>query len=246
MSRTDPVPVPPSVWEFPPVETADTDGLVGFGADLEPSTLIHAYRHGMFPMPASSRHEADPEIGWWSPPQRGVLDLDELRVTRSLRRSCRRYDVTVNEAFAAVIGACASLPRPGGWISASIIAAYQRLHELGWAHSVETWHDGELVGGLYGVQVNGLFAGESMFHRARDASKVALVGLVSALQACGAVLLDVQWATDHLATLGVREISRDAYLHRLDAALRCQTTSLAAVSGRDSLAKSLEYLDRIR
>ena len=148
-------------------------------------------------------------------------------------------------AFDQVIGACSSLPREGGWISPAIITAYHRLHELGWAHSVETWLDDELVGGLYGVQVAGLFAGESMFHVATDASKVALVALVSGLEACGAELLDVQWATDHLVTLGVQEITRSEYLDRLGLALRCHASPLSVLSGRKLLGESQQYLDRI-
>lgn len=236
----EPRPVPPSEWQFPPAESADDDGVVGIGGDLEPGTLIHAYRHGLFPMPAGR------ELAWWSPPLRGVLELDDLRVTRSLRRSCRRYQVTVDEAFDQVIAACATLPRPGGWISRPIVAAYRRLHQLGWAHSVETWHGGELVGGLYGVQIAGLFAGESMFHRATDASKVALVGLVGGLEACDVELLDVQWSTDHLASLGVREVSRREYLERLERALLRPATSLGVLSGKNSLGNTPQYLDRIR
>ena len=189
--------------------------------------------------------EGDEAIAWWSPPYRGVLNFADLRVSRSLRRSCRRYQVSANVAFGDVIRACAELPRDGGWISPAIIDAYERLHRLGWAHSVETWLDGELVGGLYGVQIGGLFAGESMFHTATDASKVALVALVSGLEHCGARLLDVQWATDHLATLGVCEITRGEYLDRLHTALPCQASSLAVVSGQNSLGKTAQFLDRI-
>jgi len=238
---TSPAPLPPTTWHFPHPSEADAYGVVGVGADLEPATLMHAYRNAMFPMPA----DADGQVAWWSPPERGVLDFGDLRVSRSLRRSCRRYDVTVNVAFDQVIAACSSLPRDGGWISPAISAAYRRLHELGWAHSVETWLDGELVGGLYGVQVAGLFAGESMFHVATDASKVALVGLVSGLEACGAELLDVQWATDHLVTLGVQEITRSAYLDRLRLALTCHASPLSVLSGTKLLGESQQYLDRI-
>lgn len=236
---TRPTPLPPTQWQFPHPSEADEVGVVGIGADLEPSTLIHAYRHGIFPMPLD-----DYAIGWWSPPARGVLDFKDLKVSRSLRQSCRRYRVTANMAFDKVIHSCASLPREGGWISPLIEQAYRQLHDNGWAHSVEVWDGQDLVGGLYGVQVNGLFAGESMFHLATDASKVALVALVSGLEACGAVLLDVQWATDHLATLGVHEITRSEYLERLNRALRCDPSSLAALSG-SRLGKTEQYLDRI-
>ena len=239
---TGPTPLPPTPWNFPHPDQADPNGVVAVGADLEPETLIHAYRNGMFPMPIDDGNM----VGWWSPPKRGVLDFTDLRVSRSLRRSCRRYHVTVNTAFDQVIRACASLPRDGGWISPAIIEAYERLYLLGWAHSVETWHDGNLVGGLYGVQINGLFAGESMFQVATDASKVALVALVSGLEHCGAVLLDVQWATDHLATLGVHEITRSEYLERLGIALSCPGSSLAILSGKYSLGKVEQFLNRIR
>jgi leucyl/phenylalanyl-tRNA--protein transferase len=149
-----------------------------------------------------------------------VLALDGLRVTRSLRQSMRRYQVRVDTAFDQVVHACADPNRSGRWITPEIAEAYGRLHQLGWAHSVETWHDGELVGGLYGVAIGGLFAGESMFHRATDASKVALVHLVDRLRAGGATLLDVQWATPHLHSLGVEEIPRTEYLARLSDAIR--------------------------
>ncbi len=142
---------------------------------------------------------------WWSPVERGVLPLDGLRVSRSLRQSVRRIEVRVDTAFDEVIRACADPAREGAWIDEQVRAAYTRLHELGWAHSVEAWRDGELVGGLYGVAVGGLFAGESMFHRATDASKVALVALVDLLrdEHADRRVLDVQWPTEHLASLGV-------------------------------------------
>ena len=158
-------------------------------------------------------------IGWWSPDPRGVIPLDGLHISRSLQKSCRRYETTADAAFEAVIDACADPTRPHGWIDRRMRDAYVRLHELGWAHSVETWHGDELVGGLYGLSVGGLFAGESMFHRARDASKVALVALVDQLRASGASLLDVQWATPHLSSLGAIEIPRDEYLSRLAQAI---------------------------
>jgi leucyl/phenylalanyl-tRNA---protein transferase len=206
------------VWGFPPVDGADSDGLVGIGADLEPGTLLAAYRQGLFPMPVGRTGP----MGWWSPDPRGVLPLDELRVSRSLRQSCRRYEVRIDTAFEEVVRACADPDRPHGWITPDIELAYLRLHDLGWAHSIETWTgEGVLVGGLYGVAIGGLFAGESMFHRARDASKVALVHLVEALRAEGDPhrLLDVQWSTPHLARLGVVELPRQQYLERLAVAL---------------------------
>lgn len=158
-------------------------------------------------------------LGWWSPDPRGVLPLDGLRVSRSLRRSTQRYEVRVDTAFEAVIEACAQLPRPHGWIDQHIVEAYTGLHRLGIAHSYESWLEGELVGGLYGVRINGLFAGESMFHRATDASKVALCALVEDMRSSGQRLLDVQWSTPHLASLGVVEVPRREYLGLLALAL---------------------------
>ena len=200
---------PPSVWELPDPATAPGSDLVGVGADLEPGTILAAYRAGLFPMPVEG------VLGWWSPDPRGVLPLDRLCVTRSLRRSCRRFDVRVDTACVEVIAACADPGRANGWISEGIQRAYTELHRLGWVHSVEAWTDGELAGGLYGVAVGGLFAGESMFHHRTDASKAALVALVSLLADGGATLLDVQWRTPHLARLGVVEIPRAEYLSRL-------------------------------
>ncbi len=185
------------------------------GGDLVPGTLLAAYRSGLFPMPVGRRR-----LGWWSPDPRGVLPFDSLRVSRSLRRSLRRYELRVDTSFRAVMEACATPNRHGGWITPAFVDAYARLHQLGWVHSVEAWTPrGELVGGLYGVSIDGLFAGESMFSRATDASKVALVGLVDHLRASGIELLDVQWRTAHLASLGVVAIPRPEYLQRLRAAL---------------------------
>jgi leucyl/phenylalanyl-tRNA---protein transferase len=168
-------------------------------------------------------------LAWWSPDPRGVIPLDGLRVTRSLRRSVRRFRTTTDQAFPAVVEACADPARPGGWIDDRIVAGYRSLHDLGWAHSVEAWSEsGELVGGLYGVCVGGLFAGESMFARATDASKVALVHLVGLLRAGGAILLDVQWVTPHLESLGAVGIPRDEYLARLRRAVRLPDAWAAA------------------
>jgi leucyl/phenylalanyl-tRNA--protein transferase len=214
----------PTQWHFPPATEADERGLVGVGADLQPGSLLAAYRSGIFPMPVPGRRR----VAWWSPDPRGILPLDGLVVSRSLRRSLRRYSVRVDTAFSDVVRACAAPGRDGGWITADIAAAYVELHRLGWAHSVEAWDDerDDLVGGLYGVQLAGLFAGESMFHRRTDASKVALVGLVDLLRASGAALLDVQWLTPHLASLGAVEIPRSAYLARLADALDTPADSL--------------------
>lgn len=209
----------PSAWSFgDPARYDPEDDLVGIGADLEPGTLLAAYRRGLFPMPGAP---GEP-VHWFCPVRRGILPLAELVVTRSLRRSARDLEIRVDTAFGAVVDACADPARPLGWIDADIRAAYLRLHELGWAHSVETWHGDRLVGGLYGVAIGGLFAGESMFHHARDASKVALLGLVEGLrdEHAGGRLLDVQWLTPHLASLGACEIPRASYLARLERALR--------------------------
>lgn len=190
------------------------------GADVAPGTLLDAYRHGIFPMPGESQR--DPMM-WFSPVRRGVLPLDGLVVSRSLRRSVRDFEIRIDTSFDEVVASCADPRRPHGWIDKRIRRAYGNLHELGWAHSVEAWQDDRLVGGLYGVAIGGLFAGESMFHRVRDASKVALVGLVSALREAGSIdqrILDVQWRTDHLASLGVVEMGRNDYLDRLEKAIR--------------------------
>jgi leucyl/phenylalanyl-tRNA---protein transferase len=189
--------------------------VVGIGGDLEPETLLAAYQAGVFPMPV----ERD-TLAWWCPEQRGIIPLDGLKVSRSLAKACTRYDVTINTAFDDVIAACADPSRTGGWITAEIINSYTRLHHMGWAHSVETrTPDGELVGGLYGIAIGRLFAGESMFHRATDASKVALVRLVEMLRRDGFELLDVQWLTPHLASLGAIEVPRQRYLELLANAL---------------------------
>jgi leucyl/phenylalanyl-tRNA--protein transferase len=211
-----PIEPPATAWRLPDPSGHDQE-LVGVGADLAPGTLLAAYRAGLFPMPLRRR------IGWWSPVRRGVLLPDGLVVSRSLRRSCRRFEVRVDTAFDAVVAGCADRGERT-WITPQIHAAYRRLHDLGWAHCVEAWNaDGELAGGLYGVAIGGLFAGESMFHRETDASKVALVALVQLL--CTGVddaasrLVDTQWLTPHLASLGCVEIPRDEYLTRLGTAL---------------------------
>jgi leucyl/phenylalanyl-tRNA---protein transferase len=209
-----PVEPPPTTWELPPADRADDRGVVGVGADLAPGTLLAAYRSALFPMPVEGGL-----LAWWSPDPRGVIPLDGLRVSRSLRRSLGRFRVTVDQDFPSVIAACADPARPHGWIDEDMQAAYLRLHELGWAHSLEAWAGDELAGGLYGVAIGGLFAGESMFHRRSDASKVALVHLVGHLTAGGATLLDVQWTTPHLVSLGAVDIPRAEYQRRLHAAL---------------------------
>ena len=219
---------PPSRWQFPsdPLRlniAARVRGaeVVAVGADLEPGTILAAYRAGLFPMPARKRL-----TGWWSPDPRGIIPLEPggLKVSRSLRKSLGRFEIRVDSSFPEVITACADRRRPGGWIDRDMIRAYTRLHELGWVHSVEAWDEaGELAGGLYGVAIGGLFAGESMFHHRTDASKVALVGLVEMLRAAGDAdrrLLDVQWPTAHLTSLGAVAVTRSEYHALLQEALR--------------------------
>ena len=201
---------------FPPVTTAkkSPNGLLCAGADLSPDRLVDAYSHGIFPWFS----EGDP-ILWWSPDPRMVLLPGEFKVSRSLRKTVARetFDVRVDSAFRRVMRECAA-PRDGHagtWIVPEMIDAYVRLHERGFAHSVESWLDGELVGGLYGVQMGEAFFGESMFARATDASKVALVHLVERLHAQGCRVIDCQQNTRHLASLGAREISRKAFVQLL-------------------------------
>lgn len=210
-------PVDPTAtpWAFPePADLPQGEDLIAVGADLEPGTLLTAYASGYFPMPVSKR-----KIGWFHPDPRGVLPPSQLKVSRSLRRSAQRYTTTMNEAFDEVISACADPSRPMGWIDQNIMRAYRRLHHMGWAHSVEVWDDDGLAGGLYGLAVGGLFAGESMFHRRTDASKVALIRLIETIGTENDVLLDVQWMTPHLASLGAVEIPREVYLELLRPAL---------------------------
>jgi leucyl/phenylalanyl-tRNA---protein transferase len=206
--RSEPQDPGPSVWAFPSPRLLRGD-LVCEGADLEPATILSGYRSGVFPMPIDDR------LAWWSPNPRGILPLDGLHVSRSLQKSCGRFEIRTDTAFRSVMERCADPRRPHGWITQPFLDAYGRLHDMGWAHSVEAWQDNRLVGGLYGLAIGGLFAGESMFHEVTDASKVVLVALVSGLQNGGFSLLDVQWKTDHLARLGVQEISRKRYLEQL-------------------------------
>jgi leucyl/phenylalanyl-tRNA--protein transferase len=210
-----PVEPPVTPWTFPDPLTAGPDDLVAVGGDLQPGTVLSAYRHGLFPMNVNRRH-----LGWWSPVERGIIPLGDFTPSRSLRRSCRRYRLSVDRDFRRVVVACADPRRPHGWITSPIVEAYSRLHELGWAHSVEAWtDDGHLAGALYGLRIGGLFAGESMVALQRDGSKVALVGLVDLLRQAQASLLDVQWATPHLRSLGAIAVDRREYLDRLAAAL---------------------------
>lgn len=207
---------------FGPVEEWPHQDLIAFSDEFDPATALLAYRCGVFPMPLEGGQFGD-AMGWWSPMLRGQLPPELLRVTRSLRRSARRYTSTVDLDFDGVIARCAAPGRSGGWIDGRIRQAFTILHRVGHVHSVETWDDaGRLVGGLYGLHQNGMFAGESMFHDpilGRDASKVALLRLIVELRRLGVDLLDVQWVTPHLASLGAVEVDREEYLAQLGDAL---------------------------
>jgi leucyl/phenylalanyl-tRNA--protein transferase len=208
-----------SGFHFNP-EAADETGLVAVGGDLRPERLLQAYRQGVFPWYAE-----DYPICWWSPDPRAIFELDGLHVARRLRRTLRsgKFELTVNQDFAGVIRCCADR-EDGTWILPEMIDAYETLHQLGYAHSVEAWQGGVLAGGVYGVAVGGLFAGESMFYRARDASKVALAFLVDRLRERGFELFDIQFVTEHTGRLGAVEIPRKEYLARLKRALRCEVS----------------------
>ena len=214
--------VSPNPWDlrFPSVDLATPDGLLAVGGDLRPMRLLEAYRHGIFPW-----YEKDQPILWWSPDPRTVLFPDKLHISRSLKRSLRPglFSVTLDRCFPDVMRHCAG-PRPqypdgGTWITVEMLEAYKRLYELGYAHSVETWQEGALVGGLYGVALGGAFFAESMFTRTSDASKVALVSLVRQLQAWGFRLMDCQQSSPHVIALGAEEIPRHNFLDHLGAAL---------------------------
>lgn len=206
---------PATPWVFPSLEDAEPEGPVAIGGDLEPGTLLSAYRSGLFPMPVGRRGR----LGWWSPDPRAILPVEGFHRSRSLQRSMRHFELRVDTAFESVVRACGDPRRPHGWITPEIVAAYVRLHDLGWAHSIETWHDDQLVGGLYGVGIGAFFAGESMFHHRTDASKAAVAGLAALMAGTPHALVDVQWSTPHLASLGVVEIERGDYLDRLRVAV---------------------------
>jgi leucyl/phenylalanyl-tRNA--protein transferase len=205
---------------FPPVEQASPEGLLAVGGDLRPERLLEAYRHGIFPW-----YDDDQPILWWSPDPRTVLFPDKLHISRSLKRSLRPglFRVTLDTCFRDVMQHCAGprtqYPEGGTWITAAMLEAYGRLHELGYAHSVETWQKGTLVGGLYGVALGGAFFAESMFTRVPDASKVALASLVRQLQAWGFRIIDCQQASPHVMRFGAEEIPRRRFLDHLGTAL---------------------------
>jgi len=207
------------MFAWPPVSSwPPDDDLIGQGADLTVATVVDGYRHGLFAM---ERSNDDGTLFWWSPAQRCVIPLDGLRITRSMRRSAKRFHLRVNTCFERVMLGCSTRhAEDGRWITPRFIQQYSQLHALGWAHSVETFNeDGVLVGGLYGVRIGKFFAGESMFHLERDASKVALMALVDIMRSAKMTLLDAQWSTPHLLSLGGVEIPREEYLARLAVAM---------------------------
>lgn len=198
---------------FPDPELADDEGLIAIGGDLSSERLLAAYDHGIFPWPAKGL-----PLLWWSPNPRAVFDPERLRVSRSMRRVLRsgRFRVTFNQDFERVMVECGSERAEGTWITPGMLKAYVRLHHEGHAHSFEVWSDKGLAGGLYGVQRGGLFAAESMFHRETNASKVALIAAVKSLFFAGIGLFDVQFLTEHLASMGGYTIRRSEYLSRLE------------------------------
>ncbi|MGL4419802.1 MAG: leucyl/phenylalanyl-tRNA--protein transferase [Gemmataceae bacterium] len=215
-------------WFSP--EFADADGLVGVGGTLSPEVLLCGYADGVFPW----YNEGDP-ILWWSPDPRAIFTFEGLHVSRRLARTLRsgKFRVTYNHCFERVMRACGENRPEGTWVSEPMIEAYTSLHKLGYAHSVETWVDDNLAGGVYGVAIGGLFAAESMFYRITDGSKAALVALRDQLQRQGFTLWDVQMPTDHTETLGVVEIARSDYLFRLRQAVNL--TDVRFLPGQDPL-----------
>lgn len=205
---------------FPPVEQATPDGLLAVGGDLSSERLIDAYRHGIFPW-----YNPGQPVLWWSPDPRAVLYPEKLKIARSLRQNLKRGQmrVTFDTSFREVMLACAApreqYPGGGSWITDEMVEAYVRLHEIGYAHSIETWQENQLVGGLYGVALGGIFFGESMFSRATDASKIALVALIKKLREWNFKLIDCQIPSAHLASLGAEEIPRHEFMAILDDAL---------------------------
>ena len=219
---------------FPHPEEADENGIVAFGGDLSPSRLLLAYRNGIFPW-----YSAGDPILWWSPDPRLVLNLKDFKLRKSLRKRLKHFEIRFDTAFGEVVRACASAPREGQvgtWILPEMIEAYEVLHALGHAHSVEAWQDGKLVGGLYGVEIGGLFCGESMFSRVSDASKAALAGLVAHLEARGFEMIDAQVPTDHLKSLGAVEMDRHAFLQRL---YQLRDKSIIGFAGNEIVQESL-------
>jgi leucyl/phenylalanyl-tRNA--protein transferase len=208
---------------FPPPDYADPSGLIAVGGDLSSERLLEAYRVGIFPW-----YSDDQPILWWSPDPRFILELDEFKISRSLQKTLRRkiFQVTFDRVFEEVIAACSVVPREGQrgtWITQEMRDAYLELHGLGYAHSVESWFGGKLAGGLYGVSLGKAFFGESMFHHKTDASKVALATLVEKLKIWGFHFIDSQMTTEHMMSLGAKEVPRRIFLKRLQSALRHST-----------------------
>lgn len=210
-----------SIVAFPPIGDADEHGLLAVGGDLEPDSLLLAYRSGIFPWPLDEHI-----LAWFAPPQRALLFFDRIHIAKSLQKERRRKEFTFafNRNFEAVVAQCAEMKNRGAqqgtWITEGIQEAYIRLHQLGYCHSIETYHDGELVGGLYGVSIGSMFAGESMFYRRPNASKLALLHLCDYLQSRGATWLDCQVMTPHLKQFGAIEVPRDEYMNLLRTAIR--------------------------
>ena len=228
-----PIEPAPTSWVLPDprVHAIAGEDVVGIGADLEPGTVLAGYRQGIFGMHVRLTDDDDQllneeALAWWSPEQRGVIPLDSVNISRSLRKSLKRFEIRINTAFSDVVTCCRHGVRPGDrdgeWINDDYVRTYTELHRLGWAHSVEAWAQGELAGGLICIEIGGLVCGESMFSRTRDASKAALVGLVNVLNVGakdvrlpGGRLLDVQWVTEHLASLGAVAVPRHTYVSEL-------------------------------
>lgn len=215
-TRTGPQPLPPPRFVFPAAARADRNGLVAYGGDFEPESVVSAYVRGIFPWP-----HGETEMLWFSPDPRAIIPVGGLHVSRRLERTIRsgRFRVTLDAAFERVICACA-VREEGTWITERLVRGYVKLHELGWAHSFETWTaDGELAGGLYGVAVGSMFGAESMFYRVTDASKVAMVAMMEHAERIGLTLVDVQVLTEHTERMGAIEVPRSDYLRRLRGAL---------------------------
>lgn len=231
--------IPPSKF-FPPIEEASPEGMIGFGGELSPDWLLDAYSHGIFPWDTVQGLPT-----WWSPDPRAVLDFENFHISRRLARRCRsdQFTLACDERFSHVLEGCASAQnrRSATWLNTKMRNAYLELHSLGHAHCVETLQNGELVGGVYGVALGAFFAAESMFYRERDASKVALVGLMAHLRELGYQLVDLQQLTPHTITLGATEISRDKYLTRLARAVQSHVPSFSPVAPL-SPKKALELL----
>ena len=217
-----PTPLNDSVWDFPTPNQMPKDDLVILGADLQPETILDSYKNGIFPMHIEIENKI--ELGWWSPQFRGVMPLNKIIVSNSLKKSMKKFTVTFDQDFDSVIDGCGDDKRPKGWINKDIKKAYRKLFDLGYVHSVEVWNNkNQLVGGLYGIEVNGLFAGESMFHKETDASKTAMVHLVNKLKVAGGErIFDVQWQTPHLKSMGVVKMSRAKYIATLPEVMNTQ------------------------